>query len=455
MKMEPVYVLALCVLVSLCSATSPPPPPKLTPLNCNETQLQTEIAADLINERRDEGFVLRPFRINSAYQRESSKIPDGNIYYIDFSVIETDCSVVSGKTWKECSIDIPFHEQAIGDCKAIIAISRPWRILKLLKYDCTVTPVPSSTIHRLCPDCPTVITDITAEIKAKADRLVEKFNKESNETSHFKVDHIDRVRSQWVVGPSYFFYFTIKETGCSKAQADVILENCNDLRDNETHVGFCKGSIYTSTLENVETLEVSCEIYEPKDDDNEHGHCDHGKESSTSEQGKEKPDGKRPGKAGRDNYAPGVRGPEFRGHKHHRCHPHHHKHDHRHHSHHHHHHHHDLNQTHHHDHSHDHHKHHGHHNHTAAEGHGSSSEEQSDKRSFVKKSKGSSRYYYNTDDSQIAPSPGVPRPPHGRGPHRKSIRDKFDFPKEVSPLQTCPGQPLVDLPQVLKDILTV
>ncbi|XP_063772428.1 histidine-rich glycoprotein-like [Pseudophryne corroboree] len=441
MNMEPVYVLALCVLVSLCSATSPPPPPKLTPLNCNETKLQTNIAADLINEHRDEGFVLRPLRINSAYQRESLKVRDGYIYYIDFLVMETDCSVLSGKKWKDCS-DKPFYEQAIGDCKAVVLISRPWRVLKLLKYNCTVTPVPSRVVHRTCPDCPALISNITPEIKAKADRLVEKFNKESNQTSYFKVDHVERVLSQWTRGPSLSFHFTIKETGCSKAQADVNLETCNDLKDNETHVGYCKGRIYTMS-DNVETVEVSCEIYEPRDDDDNDEHCDHGKEKS--DQGMEKPDAKGPGKAGPDHHAHGEHGPERKGHKHHHCRPHHHKHGRHHHPHHH----------HHHDHPHDHHKHHGNDNRTAAEGHSSSSEEHINRKSFVKKTKESFRIYYKADDSQNAPSPTVPRPPHLAGPHITPLHDKTEFPDEVSPLKTCPGELLMELSPILKELIFV
>lgn len=56
--------------------------------------------------------------------------------------------------------------------------------------------VPSRVIVRMCPDCPSLISDINAEIKAKADLLVEQYNKESNQTHYFKVDEIERVRTQ-------------------------------------------------------------------------------------------------------------------------------------------------------------------------------------------------------------------------------------------------------------------
>ncbi|XP_075058330.1 fetuin-B-like [Mixophyes fleayi] len=436
--MKQICALALFLLVSLCSARSPPLLPSVIPLDCNATQIQSDLAVDLINEDRDEGFVFKPIRIKSVFQQESTKIKGASIYYLDLDVIETECSVLSGKKWKECDERIPIHEQVTGHCKAIILISRPWRILKLLNYNCTLSTVPSSTIHRMCPDCPTVI-EITDKIKEKADLLVQKFNAESNETRYFKVDDIERVRLQWVFGASYFLLFTIKETDCLKTQADVNLANCNSLKDHEAHVGFCKGSSFISR-DQVELLSVSCEIYNPTDDDDSHEQCGLGQESQKVQQGKENNDGKGPGEAGPDHHRH-KHGRHHRGHKRHHCHPgHHHKHAHPHHHHHHHH----LNHTHQHDQSHDHH---GQRNHTS-EGHGSSSEENNDNKPHEKRTKGSVQIYYPMDDSTKLPTPTISRPPPPPGKHRS---DNIDFPNEDSPLKTCPGEPLVDLPQVVQD----
>lgn len=72
--MEPICALALCLLLSLCSATSPQKPPTLTPLNCNETNSQVGLATDLINEKRREGFVIRPVRTLSIFEQQVNDI---------------------------------------------------------------------------------------------------------------------------------------------------------------------------------------------------------------------------------------------------------------------------------------------------------------------------------------------------------------------------------------------
>lgn len=476
--MEQFVIIAL--LVALCSATSPPFP-NIIALDCNETLFETDVAMNLINEHRDEGFVFRPVRIKSVFQQEPVRKPGGFIYYMDLDVVETKCSVLSGKSWKECSNDdIAMHEIVFGHCKVITVISRPWRILKLLNYNCTLGTVPSMAVARMCPDCPSPVSDITPRIKAKANLIIQQFNKESNQTHHFKVDEIERVRTQYMFGESLFFNVIIKETECLKTQADVNLDDCAFRADKDAHVGFCTGGSY-HTPDRQEKYYVSCEIYNPrvdKDyDDHRHRLCGHGPDRSSNKQGEEKNTvpsvdaaeevQKDAGEAGKGKEAPGncehERCPLQRGHKHHRCrhdhhhhhHPHHHNdshhHDHPHHhdhSHHHHHHH-----PHHHDHPHHHHHHHDHHNHTASK-EGSSSEEHSDKKPFEKRSKGSVEIYYLSAVEDHIPHPTIVHQPlkyEKPGKHGKF--DNIEFPSEQSKLKTCPGEPMVELPQIVQDYL--
>lgn len=198
-----------------------------------------------------------------------------------------------------------------------------------------------------------------------------------------------------------------------------------------------------------------------------HGHCDHGPDRGNGK-GQEKPNA--PGAAqegtGEAEDAPSNCGhhkhghcPHHRGHKHHGCrHDHHHEHPHHHpHSHHHHHHHHDSqNQSHSHDPS-DHHHH--HHNHTSSND-GSSSEEHSDHKRFEKRIKGSVQFYYHSGEESSVPVPTIVRPPpppekpgkHGKyGKHGKP--DNIEFPSEHSKLATCPGAPLADLPEIVKNYI--
>ncbi|XP_066446202.1 fetuin-B-like [Eleutherodactylus coqui] len=476
--MEQLFVVAL--LVSLCSATSPPFPSKI-PLNCNETEFEIGVAMDLINEERDEGFVLKPVRTVSVIQQQSEKVHAGFIYYVEMDVIETDQHVLSGKTWKECTHDIPAHETVFGHCKGTVFIARPWRILKLLNYNCTLGTVPPSAIVSMCPDCPLLVTDINSNIKAKADHLAEQFNKDSNETHHFKVDDIERVRTQYVFGQSYLFQFTIKETECLKTQPDVNLADCKSLKDHEAHVGYCKGNTY-HTPQREEIFKVTCEIYDPEDDD-DHKRCGHGPDSPKTKEGQDK---SHPGETevkqeGNAEAGQGEAAPtkcehhkhghcrHHKGHKHHRCrHGHHHPPPHHHHHHHHHHDHDHHNDSHPHDPSHPHpHHHHHHHDHGHDHGHdhhnhtkdGSSSEEHTDKKPFEKRSKGSVQIYYPSGDQPSVPVPTIVRlPPPREHPGKRGKfgkHDNIEFPSEHSKLSTCPGEPLVELPKMIQDLLFV
>ncbi|XP_056421292.1 histidine-rich glycoprotein-like [Hyla sarda] len=461
-------IVIVALLVALCSATSPTLP-IVHPLHCNETLVQTELAIDLINKERDEGFVFRPLRIESVFMQESGKLPGGIIYYLDLDVLETDCSVVSRKSWKECQNDIPLHETVFGHCKAIIFIAKPWRILKLMNYNCTLSTVPPRSVVQMCPDCPTLIKDITPNIKAKADLLIEQHNKDSNHTHYFKVDKIERVRTQYVFGQSYFFLFTIKESECLKTQANVNLADCKFLKDHEAEVGFCTGSSY-NTPADKEAYQVTCEIYPPLDDDDDnHGQrqCHHGPDSSQDAPGADAEEVKQEGagEAGQDKNAPGKHEhhkhghhPHRRGHKHHHCRHHDHP------PHHHHHHHHHGNQNDSHPHHHGHHHHHHHHNHTSDD---SSSEENSDNKShkpFEKSSKGSVQFYDLPDEQSKVPVPTIvrlPPPPEHPGKYGKHGKhgkfgkhgtpDTIEFPSEHSTLNTCPGVPLVDVQDKIKN----
>ncbi|XP_040284231.1 fetuin-B-like isoform X2 [Bufo bufo] len=377
--MEQFVIIAL--LVALCSATSPPFP-NIIALDCNETLFETDVAMNLINEHRDEGFVLRPVRVKSAVQQEPVTQHGGFIYYMDLDVVETKCSVLSGKSWKECSIDkISFHETVYGHCKVITFISKPSRSQSLLNYNCTLGTVPSRAVAHICPDCPSPVTDITPEIKAQANQIIQQFNEDSNKTHHFKVDEIERVRTQYVFGQSYFFEFIIKETECLRTQADVNLDDC----------------VFRADKDAVD-----------KDyDDHRHQLCGHGPDRSNNKQGEEKTTvpgvdvaeemQKDAGESGKGKEAPGNcehgRCPLHRGHKHHRC-----RHE--------------------------------------------------------KRSKGSVEIYYLSAVGDCAPHPTIVHQPQKyEKPGKHGKFDNIEFPSEQSKLKTCPGEPMVELPQIVQDCL--
>ncbi|NXT02341.1 FETUB protein, partial [Jacana jacana] len=208
------------------------------------------LALHHINAHRREGYVLRLYRIFSV--REHPQEITGSVFYLVLDVVDTECHVLSKKSWKDCPARAA-HTAVYGQCKAIIYINQARNIAHLSTYECTLQPVPPRHVWRLCPDCP--VDDCPTEpkyLEAAAQSLA-KFNQESEQARRFSVLNVTRASMQWVVGPAYFVEFLIQETSCSKADTDADISK-----------GFCKGSVVRSDLEHEQFVTVSCEIYSPQ-----------------------------------------------------------------------------------------------------------------------------------------------------------------------------------------------
>ncbi|XP_069474731.1 fetuin-B-like [Ambystoma mexicanum] len=262
--MKPHTALLCFALVSLSNAVSPVP---LAPGECNVTDFPAGLLLEEINKDRNEGYVFSLFRVVDVY---TQPVGPGSVFYLTVDVLESKCSVLSGKSWKDCNIR-PLHETVFGRCKAILYLSLPWRRVKLYNYNCTLSAVPPDMIIHNCPDCPTIDTD-TAAYEDKVEALIDKYNKESNNTNYFLLDKIERASMQWVFGPSYFVEFTIRESNCSKLAENI--SECEFLEDDKAHVGFCVGSKYSTPDDSGES--VSCDIYDPKPYASHSHHRGHG-----------------------------------------------------------------------------------------------------------------------------------------------------------------------------------
>ncbi|CAM5137963.1 unnamed protein product [Eretmochelys imbricata] len=260
-------VLLLFGIQLLCSwAVSPPvtePPSLLRSPACNDSAI--EAAADLalrqINANQREGYVLGLYRIFSV-QEHPQKIT-GSVFYLTLDVVETECHVLSRRLWKDCK-NRAIHETSFGQCKAILYINKPGRIVHLHSYECTLQPVPSSSFLRICPDCP--VPDCPTEPKYLETAAVSlaKFNKESEQAHHFSVLNVTKASMQWVVGPSHFVEFTIQETSCSKNESIADVSKCKPLPSELAHTGLCKGSVINSQIDHHQFVSISCEIYNPQ-----------------------------------------------------------------------------------------------------------------------------------------------------------------------------------------------
>ncbi|XP_078521529.1 fetuin-B-like [Lissotriton helveticus] len=264
--------LTLLFLSGALSSVPPIPPMPLIPEDCNATVFQAGLALEEINKDRDEGFVLTLYRVADAHRQP---VGAGNIYYFTIDVLETDCHLVSRKSWKDCNL---LNHAIYGQCKVILYLSLPWRRVKLYSYNCILNTDALSLNSSKRKQCSCLCKD-PAFYEPLADKMVAKYNKESNNTHYYKVYVAELSYIESEVDLLYVVEFVIKETNCPKSETHVT--DCHFLEDEQAHVGYCKGSQISRLGD--DGVSVSCEIYEPKKlglpryREHEHHGKDHGK----------------------------------------------------------------------------------------------------------------------------------------------------------------------------------
>ncbi|KAH0506410.1 Fetuin-B [Microtus ochrogaster] len=250
-------------------------------------------ASDSLGQPRDRqqrsarGWPTGAFQFGSTVLCCCQQENMGSLFYLTLDVLETGCHVLSKKSWKDCSPRI-LHESVYGQCKAMFHMNKPRRVLYLLAYNCTLRPVSRSEINNMCPDCPGPIGLSNSDVMEAATESLAKFNSE-NPSKQYSVVKVTRVTSQvklkcpaphlidllctihgtasvsprkfyeyqWVVGPSYFVDYLIKESPCTESQA-----SCSLQPSDSEPVGLCHGSLVKAP--EGKFVSVNCEFFESK-----------------------------------------------------------------------------------------------------------------------------------------------------------------------------------------------
>ncbi|XP_026547836.1 fetuin-B-like isoform X2 [Notechis scutatus] len=184
------FLIGIQILDAL--ATSPLHQFLYTPCNSSNVKDAAEAAINELNAHRSEGYVFRVQRIFNA-----EEIPeDGNtLFYLVLDVLETECHVLSRKSWKECKIR-SFYETVYGQCKVIINFNRHSDDWHLRNYECILQPVSSSAIVHICPDCPTPGDPSEANFQQTAWETLAKFNAENEHNHYFHLEKVTKARLQ-------------------------------------------------------------------------------------------------------------------------------------------------------------------------------------------------------------------------------------------------------------------
>ncbi|XP_065604117.1 histidine-rich glycoprotein [Cyrtonyx montezumae] len=232
----------------------------IAPADCDSIEADAGVALDLVNRHRQDGYVFGLLRVADAHKLH---MENASILYLTLDVLETECSVLSGRPWETCEYgDLYFMD--FGQCKIITYTSQLLKKPKLYGFNCTLSPVPPDLIE--CKDCPVKVEllEVTDQHKYIAAKLLEKFNREGNHTNYFKVNKVEKILKATATREAHLLGFSIKETNCSRGeqqQADEPLE-CEFLDDWHAHTGFCKART-VSDPDEPNGIEINCELYHP------------------------------------------------------------------------------------------------------------------------------------------------------------------------------------------------
>jgi len=253
----------LLLLACVCSQAAPLPD-GVEAGNCQDPFAVSAagLALTRINQDRQEGFVFGLHRLSNVNLMMHGET--GIVYYLTLDVLETNCHVLSKKDWKTCAVrethDIPVY----GQCKAVIYINKPHRVVRLYNYDCVVRPVSSTKVGGICPDCPFAIDKENEEIVKTAALSMEKYNKDNGLANHFALLNITRASSSMGMATFYFAEFTIQETSCAKSTDPAQTAKCPLMTCEFAHKGHCKASHSHHPSAADDAITVDCEIYEPE-----------------------------------------------------------------------------------------------------------------------------------------------------------------------------------------------
>ncbi|KAG7327877.1 hypothetical protein KOW79_009483 [Hemibagrus wyckioides] len=215
-------------------------------------QAAAEEAEYLINRLHHHGY---KFKLDSFTEEQSTTGQPSCLNELTLTLSETKCHIVNPKPFNECEIRQEYDTPVTAKCNVTFCDGgdKPG-IARLI---CDTEPVSPIQLTRVCPDCPTLLPLHDPQGLESVKAAIEKFNKDSNQTSYFKVLEVGRLRTQnnMMFGMSHFAEFAIVETECG----DDVKEKtaCKQKCPSEAHHGFCK-----STQLGNGDLTVDCEIYD-------------------------------------------------------------------------------------------------------------------------------------------------------------------------------------------------
>uniref|UniRef100_A0AAY4BBZ1 Cystatin fetuin-A-type domain-containing protein n=1 Tax=Denticeps clupeoides TaxID=299321 RepID=A0AAY4BBZ1_9TELE len=262
----------LVFLAALVPALLAAPADK-APFSCAEDSKDAaaQAAERFINQHHFHGYKFRLHEILSS-QVEKKGTPECELL-LELNLDETECHIVNPKPYGDCEIRSFGETKVESNCNVTVTEKDGKPFIK--KYACTTEP----DIVKICPDCPTLLPLNDEKGLGSVKSAIEKFNKDSNQTSYFRLMEVGRISAGWMpMGMSFFAQFAIVETNCPSKPMPAEQDKCRALCQEEARHGFCK-----STLLGNGDVSVDCEVYDVQNETHHHhshppsGACKHGK----------------------------------------------------------------------------------------------------------------------------------------------------------------------------------
>ncbi|CAK6441815.1 unnamed protein product [Pipistrellus nathusii] len=256
MKLIAILFLCTTLLTSLAQGD------QQQEFDCNDEDLLKAVDAALrkYNDGSKSGNQFVLYRIT-----EGNKTVDHDVFYsVKYEVKEGNCSIQSGKPWKEC--DYKESEQAAtGECTATIGKRHRDRDFSVTTQTCHVTPAkgPVVTSEYECHGCVHPIITVPHDLDPVLRHAIQHFNNHNNHSHLFAVKEVKRAQRQMVSGWNYEVTYLIEQTNCSKENFKVLTPECKALPNGDT--GECTDLAYMDPRLRIASFSQKCEVLSEKD----------------------------------------------------------------------------------------------------------------------------------------------------------------------------------------------
>uniref|UniRef100_A0A9J7ZXC6 Alpha-2-HS-glycoprotein 1 n=1 Tax=Cyprinus carpio carpio TaxID=630221 RepID=A0A9J7ZXC6_CYPCA len=221
---------------------------------CQEDQdnIATLAAVRFINDHHRHGY---KFKFVSLDSRSADEKTDPCGVILGITLEETECHIVNPKPLDQCNTRMETETKVTAKCNVTVLSFEGKAIVAC--YICDTKPDSHEILVTKCPDCPILLPLNDPNGLESMKTALQKFNKESNHESYFKLLEVGRISTKWMLsGQGFFAQFAITETNCPKTVDYQKQKACKALCGVKARYGFCK-----SYRVGNEEPEVECEIY--------------------------------------------------------------------------------------------------------------------------------------------------------------------------------------------------